>query len=183
MRSPCRAPTWTTSTRPQPVTHGAKPSRRHPPGIVRGGEHRRPRPAQAGKGHARPDLASTEGHEPLVPQRARPGAGHGADRVVVLGPHERGGQASAGERLEHGVAHVRLSGQAAGVTRTEQAVEAGVGEGVELRTGHVPPGLDVKCGGEQHVVGQTTGLCDRVVGQTTGLCDRVVGQKTGLLLS
>ena len=152
-----RARTSSRSISPQPVTHGASPSSRHPPPAGRGAQQRRPGD-QAGEGDATAHLAPASRAEPPVAQRrGRILGGQRHDQPAVLQPDERGGQAAAGQFLHHRAGGRQVQAEAAGLDRSGRPVQAYRGQRVEVGDREHVQAVDPHRVGEQQVVGEPAG--------------------------
>ncbi len=70
-----------------------------------------------------------------------------ADQAVVLHPHQRGGETSRRDMFDDCTGGVQVGGPAAGFDRSEHAVQAGVGERVEVGAGQQVGAVGFQRGG------------------------------------
>ena len=114
-----------------------------------------------GKGHPGPHLGSRHRWEPGRSHLGAhvPSTDHAGDREV-LQHDEGGGEASRGELLHHGPHDTRVGAQTTERGRDDQAVEPGVGQGVEQLHGHEVGAVGDQRARQQHLVGQPPGSLD-----------------------
>lgn len=101
------------------------------------------------------ELAEERRAQPGWAGRRQPG-----DHAQVLQPHERGRQVARGELLDRRGDGGGVGGQAPGVRRSGQPVEAVGGEPVQVRAGHRARRLHRGSRGREQLGGQLTGPGD-----------------------
>jgi len=94
-------------------------------------QDRRPGPVPSER-DAGAAIAPAEGGEPLVAEARRIARRDGSDRVPMLEPHERGGQASRGEGLDDLGRRRLIEVQPSGFGGSRDAVESLLSQDIEL---------------------------------------------------
>ena len=131
---------------------------------------------------ARAALTATEGGEPRIAEAWCVARRDGSDRVPMLQPNERRGQAPRGERFDDRCRRRRIEVRPAGVDGPCDAVEPLARQEIEMGDRQQVRGVRRQRRGEQDVLRDLPGpLHDRLHGATvaTARCPRQMPVKTG----